>query len=91
MRCDPGCCFGGLPLFFFLQFQLCREVEPKGHCAVCHQERYFPDHMCECVHPDLPPTTQMFPMEDRGTGEGVALSLAFLRSGITGEMEEAIT
>lgn len=33
----------------------------------------------------------MFPMLDRETREGVQLYLAFLRSGITGEMEEAIT
>lgn len=48
--------------------------------------------MYGCVHPDLPPTSQMFPMEDRGTREGMEeLYLAFLRSGISVEMEEAIT
>lgn len=46
--------------------------------------------------PTLPPTAQMFPMEDRGTREETALArlcyLAFLRSGITEEeLEEAIT
>lgn len=44
-----------------------------------------------CVHPDLPPTVQMFPMEYRGTRVGMELYLPFLRSGITGETEEAIT
>lgn len=37
------------------------------------------------------PTAQMFPMEDRVEGEWLALRLAFLRSGITGEMEEAMS
>lgn len=37
------------------------------------------------------PTAQMFPMEDRVEGEWLALRLAFLRSGITGEMEEVMS
>lgn len=37
------------------------------------------------------PTAQMFPMEDRVEGEWLALRLAFLRSGITGETEEAMS
>lgn len=47
--------------------------------------------MYEREHPDLPPTAQMFLMEDRGSREGMELDLAFLRSGIAGEVEEAIT
>lgn len=31
--------------------------------------------MYECAHPDLPPTAQMFPMEDRGTREGMDSSI----------------
>lgn len=31
----------------------------------------FPRSQYECVHPDLPPTAQMFPMEDRGTRKGM--------------------
>lgn len=37
------------------------------------------------------PTAQMFPMEDRVEGEWLALRLAFLRSGITGETEEVMS
>lgn len=94
---DLDCGFGGLPPCFFstfsfsVQWELCREVGVEGALCCVSLRVLFPrPHvwMCTPWPPSHCPDVSNGGQRDR---EGIALCLAFLRSGITGEMEEAIT